>query len=372
MSRNGAKVNIDEFIDFMRSHPKTTAISINSREYQSILALKAQRLILPNDYMNYFETISVSVLYGPSYISGLHSQMKNLPSESFRLTHDSSGIWYEDIKPATDPESKPVQVIKMADPIFSGYITLRSSSGVPIPDIAMMKRENIVNRVIKVGFYNNKHQTVVYGTAFLQAEWDESNEDIWKFNTTSQVGTNPLVYRWSDKESANDIEILFEFVSSFKKGTKIVEVSNGWGKIPLTKINVAGKYSIQLFAGTVRNPLPIDATDVHTERKGFFAGLKKTFGNPIKTQLKIVTRAFSGLLDMKKEYIKLLPNFFIINKKLMPFLANYRRHLGELVISEQLQHFKKIDQDLIVSQFNKVIDNPDIVISLISYWDIIL
>lgn len=216
LSRNKGKVNIDEFIDFMSSHPESTTVSMNSREYQAILALKAQRRILPNDYMNYFEKISDSVLYMPSYISTLHSETKNLPSESFRLAHDSTGIWYEDVKPVIVAGNKPVQHMQMVEPSLAAYLIAHSATGVPIPNPDMLRRENIVNRVVKVGFFNNQLGRIVHGTCFLQAEWEEENEDIWKFNSIGDVGTNPLVCKWSDKDTEDSIDILFEFVSSIK------------------------------------------------------------------------------------------------------------------------------------------------------------
>lgn len=149
----------------------------------------------------------------------------------------------------------------------------------------------------------------------------------------------------------------------------MVEVSNGWGVLPLRKLATAGKHSIPLRAGTIRSPEVIEHSDVRTERKGFFAGLKKTLGSSIKTQFKVTVRKFSDLLDIKKAYIRLLPKNILINKKLLPFIAKYRLYLGDIILSEQLQHSKKIDQDLIVSQFPKVIDNPDILVALITYWD---
>jgi len=149
----------------------------------------------------------------------------------------------------------------------------------------------------------------------------------------------------------------------------VVEVCNGWGTLPLRKFALGGKHKIPLNAGTVQHPLPINIADVHTERKGFFAGLKKAFKRAIKTQFKVIIKKFSDLLEIKKAYIRLLPGNVIIHKKLLPFIAKYRLYLGDIVLAEQLQHFKKIEQDLIVSHFHKVIDNPDIVMNLITYWD---
>lgn len=90
------------------------------------------------------------------------------------------------------------------------------------------------------------------------------------------------------------------------------------------------------------------------------------------SQLEISTRAFADLADLKKNYIRFLPSYCVINKKLLPFVSNFRTHAGNLLLSEQLQNLKKVDQDLAISLFPKVIDNPDIVAGLIKYWDPIL
>ncbi len=80
----------------------------------------------------------------------------------------------------------------------------------------------------------------------------------------------------------------------------MVEVSNGWGKIPLEKLAVPANYVIKICAGTPTSPSEIDSTDVRTDRTGFFASMRRAFGKKIQTQLKITTRTFANLLEAKK------------------------------------------------------------------------
>ena len=227
---NEGKVNIDEFIDLLCSCPPVIPFTPESR---TVLSIKAQRVLLPSDYMNYFNKISASELYGPSLITSLHEQMRNLPSESFKLVRDNTGIWYRDIKPIKGITEKPTDCMQQIEPDYSGYIILNKATGIPIQSINSIKRENIVNRMVKVYFFNNEDLNVVHGSVFVQAEWDKKAEYIWNFNPIGKVGTNPLVFKWVNEEvmrvmnneqaegqvnidPARKIDIIFELVSTVR------------------------------------------------------------------------------------------------------------------------------------------------------------
>ena len=210
------KVDIDEFIGFMHGSVDALQMNKNSQQYRSVLALKAQRRYTPDEFMNYFEKMSVSALYVPSFIAQLHQQAKNLPSESFKLVRDTSGIGYLDIHPMIGKDGKPSKDLEQIIPHLSGYIILQTASGVPIPDPITLKRENIVNRIVKVGFFDNKSGSFVYGTSFVSADWTPDAEDEWTFNSASTTGTNPLVIKWLETSTVSQIDIIFEFVSSIK------------------------------------------------------------------------------------------------------------------------------------------------------------
>lgn len=210
------KVDIDEFISFMHSSPSILQQKKGSNEYKAVLAIKAQRRMLPINFMNYFEKISASVLYIPSYISELHARYKNLPSESFIIRRDPSGIGYADIKYIPDYEKRPTRFMQEVPSYFSGYIILRTATGIPIPNTANIKRENIVNRVIKIGFFDKKSSNFILGTTFVSADWEAEAEDVWIFNKEGALGTNPIVFKWSDKQNVTQVDVIFEFVSSIK------------------------------------------------------------------------------------------------------------------------------------------------------------
>ena len=141
---------------------------------------------------------------------------RNLPSESFKIIRNPSGLGYLDIEPIISPDNRITTELKEIDPIISGYIIFTETTGIPIPDVKVVKREDIINRTLKVGFYNNKNAKFVYGTVTVAVDWSDESEDIWTFNKVGNVGTNPIVYKWSEKENIKEIDVVVEFVVSIK------------------------------------------------------------------------------------------------------------------------------------------------------------
>eukprot|EP00826_Nyctotherus_ovalis_P049111 TRINITY_DN5873_c0_g5_i1.p1 TRINITY_DN5873_c0_g5~~TRINITY_DN5873_c0_g5_i1.p1 ORF type:complete len:314 (-),score=40.18 TRINITY_DN5873_c0_g5_i1:691-1632(-) len=278
----------------------------NSKKYKVVLSLKHQRRLSPNEFMSYFERIGRSGLYLPSFTLQLHSMGKNLPSESFRLARNFCGLGYLDIDPAIGADNKPTNSLQELVPAISGYIIFNKATGVPILDPLVLKREDILNRTIKVSFYDNER--FLYGAATVEAGWNEAEEDIWTFNSVGNVGTNPIVFKWCDSSKAKQIDIVFEFVSSIKSSSslkgrreaKVLEVTNGWTKVPLEKLAEAATHVLDIHAGTPVRPFALDENDVRANRKGFFAGVSKRTGRGIRSQLSITSRPYAKLLTMKQ------------------------------------------------------------------------
>lgn len=233
---NEGRVDIEEFIGLLRSRPPVVPSTPESR---AVLAIKAQRMLLPSDYMNYYSKISVSNLYTLPVITSLHEHQQNLPSDSFKFVRDDLGVWYRDIRPIKDTADKPTGCMQYIEPTHAGYLILARATGVPIQSASSVKRENVVNRVVKVCLLDGERGSVVHGSAFVQAEWDKESEHVWNFNPVGKAGTNPLVFKWVNEEvkvdagpsseqpansqpnnpsfdSVRKIEILFELVSTVR------------------------------------------------------------------------------------------------------------------------------------------------------------
>lgn len=207
------KINIDEFVDYIRNPVRQTQLDKKTGKYRAILALKHQRRLNCTEFFNYFGKLSNSMFYAPSFVSKLHSMGKNLPSESFKATRNASGLGYVDIEPAIGPSSKPANTLREIPPDVAGYIVFNTATGVPIPNPALLKREDIVHRAIKVIFYDNKNSQYLHGSAMVVAGWSASEEHTWTFNSVGKVGTNPLVFKWNEMPSVKQIDVVFELVS---------------------------------------------------------------------------------------------------------------------------------------------------------------
>lgn len=203
------RVDIDDFIDYVRSPGAQTS-------GKAVLTLKYQRRLTPNEFMTCYAKMSKSALYTPSFVLQLHAAGRNLPSESFKLVRNVSGLGYVDIEPALDANNKPVNMLRESEPGIAGYVTLSEATGVPIPDEGVLPRENVVGRMVKAAFYNNKNSAFVCGSATVLAAWSGEEEDVWTFNDAGKVGTNPLAVKWGEAGVARDIDIVFEFVASIK------------------------------------------------------------------------------------------------------------------------------------------------------------
>ena len=210
------KIDISEFIDYIRNPVRQAQLDKNTGKYRVILMMKHKRRLSPIEYFNYFKNLSNTMLYKPSFISQLHSIGKNLPSESFKVTRNPSGLGYVDIELNTTTDNKPINTLKEIIPGIAGYIIFNSAVGVPISDPNILKRENILNRAIKVLFYHNDHRQYLYGSALVLPGWNANEEHVWTFNSIGKVGTNPLVFKWKDMSIKKDICVVFEFVSSIK------------------------------------------------------------------------------------------------------------------------------------------------------------
>jgi Ca2+-binding EF-hand superfamily protein len=210
------KIYINDFMEYISNQENYTEYNKNSKKYKVVLTLKHQRRLLPNEFMTYFEKIASSGLYLPSFILKLHSMDKNLPSESFKLARNFSGLGYLDIDPLMDTTNKPTNTLKEQTPTIAGYIILNNATGVPIPDPLLLKRECILDRAIKVAFYDNLNSMFLYGSVDVLATWTQAEEDIWNFNSVGSIGTNPIVYKWCDNTRSKQIDVVFEFVSTIR------------------------------------------------------------------------------------------------------------------------------------------------------------
>lgn len=170
------KIDIDEFIkNFMENSKNVFLKTEGSAIYRGAICLKAQRGVSVSDLFGLLDRISESSLYFPSFMTAQHLAGKNLPSEPFMLRLKHPGLGYDDISATNDEEHKLSPII----PKVAGYIVFRNATGVPIPDPAMLDRNQILNRVVKMCFYDSEKSKFLSGSAYVLAEWSELSTGIW-------------------------------------------------------------------------------------------------------------------------------------------------------------------------------------------------
>jgi len=286
------KIDIDEFVNyFIKPYQRLLDIKKNKMAYNGLLAIKAHRRISASEFLSIFDRIAGGGLYFPSFISNLHQQMLNLPSEGFTLKSNTTGVGYRDIipSPANATEISPII------PNIAGYVVLSGATGVPIPANSIFDRARIAYRQIKLCFYDGKTKQFIYNTAAVDAEWDENMEDQWNVNKDTEIGTNPIAFKWSRTEEISEIKLIFEFVLGIKKAGKILEVSNGWAELPLENLRNDQEFTLPLKAGTPQKPLDIDPKEVRTDRKGFFSTIAKALGSKINSQITLHIRSLPNI-----------------------------------------------------------------------------
>lgn len=65
-------------------------------------------------------------------------------------------------------------------------------------------------------------------------------------------------------------------------------------------MKVQGTHILPLRAGTPIIPSDIVATDVRSDRSGFFEKLKKSFGSNVNSELTIEIRSFEKLIEAEQ------------------------------------------------------------------------
>jgi hypothetical protein len=81
-----------------------------------------------------------------------------------------------------------------------------------------------------VGLYDTVKKDFILNAVQVNALYNQSDEDIWKFNAWRENGTNPIIFRTSNKDEIvrPHIFMIFELVIYVKFGEKVSEISCGW------------------------------------------------------------------------------------------------------------------------------------------------
>ena len=222
------RIDIDEFMGyFSRSKIQALSMKKSGAVLNGVMAIKAQRRMMPSDFMNLFDRVAKSELYFAAFLTGQNLRKANLPAEGFTLRLGPTGMGYVDIEGSLDPEARPTCSLAPIVPAVAGYLIFGSATGVPIPLAASFDRKQIVNRSIKLCFFNEGTNTFIHNTAVVAAEWNDSAEgkhmsaviDVWSFNGEKAVGSNPVVFKWASvlpAQAQAQIKVVLELILTIR------------------------------------------------------------------------------------------------------------------------------------------------------------
>lgn len=89
-----------------------------------------------------------------------------------------------------------------------------------------------------MALYDKTNEAFFGNSVYVNVEWNEKEEDKWKFSTSSKAGTNPIMFSTSDPDivEKDNTNLVFEMVMDVKTAEGIMEFAAGWCMIPVTDL----------------------------------------------------------------------------------------------------------------------------------------
>ena len=210
------KIEIDEFINsLMADKCKALLIKTDSKQYRAVLSLKYNRRYSPNEYLEYFLKLSSSLIFSNSFMTDLQLNRKCLAADAFKLVREKdSYCGYKDIPRIMSEDCVPMKQLQEIKPWLAGYLFFKTIVGVPTANNEVLPSKSVINRMIKIGFYDTVKRDFVANSITVIAESSGGNE--WYFNKLNAIGTNPVALKWTDKENFDNIKLVVELVLSIE------------------------------------------------------------------------------------------------------------------------------------------------------------
>ena len=96
----------------------------------------------------------------------------------------------------------------------------------------------------------------------------------------------------------------------------------------------------------------------------------KAFSSKITSGLCLSVKSFANLEAETKLHMSLLPRACLVPRRLLTFVSGYRNYVAKLLLKQAA--FEKTRErpagNVVISSFNKIMDNPDIQTTLIQVW----
>ena len=290
--------------------------------------------------------------------------LKNTPSSVFAAQIDPKTMQWKDMQrpkqtadQARSGEQYKLRTIKVE---IGGQMTIEKSEGIPLPKLQGLQK--IVKRAMRVALYDPKNKDFVHNSCQISAELELDTTDTWNFDKL-----NPIVFRTSkqDKEERPDTVVILElvyYVSQDANGDNVMEMSCGWGQVPIDFFNrTSSNLKIEIQGGTPKNIVAIAKNDLNIKRDGAKKLLQMFQVGPVKSVIIISIKQYSSMAIEEKIHLDCLPSTCLIQKKLLWFVSGFRNYAADILHQANNQKLVQPPCNVVISCLPKILNNPDIV-----------
>ena len=248
-------------------------------------------------------------------------------------------------------------------------ISIEGATGIAIPGEDF--KNSIAKRAVRIGIFDKTKREYVANAVQVEADWAENARDKWIFKKTN-TSLNPVLFRSTKRDDLNleNMQFVFEFVIYYKQGNTSSELCCGWACTDdLSVVSRSIKVPLEVQGGSPTSKIMIQAGDVDTKRTGF-QGFLKAFGGKIKNQITVNFKPHTSLEPDTKLHMQFLPSTCLVQKKMLLFVSAYRNYAGKQLLKQGNLggQFKQPGGSVVLSCFPKIIDNIDILETVLHVW----
>ena len=128
------------------------------------------------------------------------------------------------------------------------------------------------------------------------------------------------------------------------------------------------KQPLEVQGGSPTSEILIKEGEVNTKRTGI-QGIFKFFSSKVKSQLLVSFKPHTSLDTDIKFHMQFMPSTCLVQKNLLHFVSGYRNYAGQQLLKQtNLGNYKQPAGSVTLSCFPKIIDNIDILETLVIVW----
>lgn len=146
-------------------------------------------------------------------------------------------------------------------------------------------------------------------------------------------------------------------------------MSCGWCECPVADFRVKdSNKTLVINGGSPEAIVDIKSGDIR-DRGGLSKITQKLTGGSNKSFLKIEIMPYDRLSREQKSHMFMMPSTCFVHDSLLHFVSGFMNYKAEILLNEQMSgHFRKPQGDVVLANFPKILDSPDIVEEFVKIW----